>query len=252
MGLVETVAGERLDLVEQPLGSARGHTGVLLTAVHPLVAELGHLDLVLLAHCLAQVVRFRAREAGQRHRKAHRRLLVDQHAAGVLELGLHLGVLEVRASVTLLDGDEVIHEARIHRTRAVERSRGGDVLEVEPAADGKILEQLLHAAGLELEHAGCGALTEGVHHVRLLERQAQQIDVDPVPGPHQLARDVQDIERGETEDVHLDQPEVLDDALVPAHRGHFATSLNDRAFGQRCASHDHARSMGCERTHGAF
>ena len=111
---------------------------------------LGHLLGLLLAHRAAEQVGAAERVARERLRDLHDLLLVDDDAVGRLE-ELVDAVVHLRDRLaTVLAVDEVLHHAGAERARAVERDGGDDVLE---AVGLEVLEELLHAARLELEDA---------------------------------------------------------------------------------------------------
>ena len=133
---------------------------------------------------------------------------------------------------------------RAHRTRAVQRADGRDVLEVVRLHQP---QQLAHRAAVELEDAegvtaseqGVGVLVGGVLGQRV------EVDLDPAVGLHVLQRVVEDGEVAQAEEVHLDQPErlarrvvELGDDLAVLQPPHDRDDVE-----QRLARHDHARGV---------
>ena len=110
--------------------------------------------------------------------------------------------------------DEVLHHACVERARAIERAERDDVLEhLGPV----VLEELLHARRLELEHAGGLAALQELVGELVVEWQRPRSSFWPSRSgrafdePH---RDVEHGERLQAEEVELDQPRLLGVVLV--------------------------------------
>ncbi len=84
MGLVEAIAPELDDVVPGLLCGLLG-TSIGHGAFNELRREPFHDLGLLLAHCLAQVVRIVERKPAEFHRRQHDLLLVDDAAVGVLQ-----------------------------------------------------------------------------------------------------------------------------------------------------------------------
>ena len=199
--------------------------------------------LLLLAHRAAQQVGLAERVAGDLLRGRHHLLLVDDQAVrGPEDLGE--GLLELRVDrrdllAAVLAQGVVRVAVDAHRTGAVEREDGRDVLEVVRAHQP---QQRPHRPAVELEHPERVAVAQQRVRRRVVERQVLEDEVDAAVEHDVLDRVVEHGEVAEPEEVHLDQAERLagrvvelgDDraVLLPAH---------DRDdVDERLAAHDHA------------
>ena len=143
-------------------------------AAHELAALLGHLLGLLLAHRAAQQVGAAERVAGQHLRDLHHLFLVEDHAVGRREHRLQRGMQivdrrRVRVVAAVLAVDEVADHAGLERARAEQRHQRHDVFEpVRLQAP----DQVLHAAGFQLEHRGGLRLRHEVVGRLVVHRQA--------------------------------------------------------------------------------
>ena len=124
MGLVERISGERLDQREHLLGKLRRKT-LTIGAGQEFLPLLSHDLRDLLAHRLADYVRFTERVSGERLRDVEHLILIDDHAVGLFE-----NVLQVRVQVGHRHPAVLgVYEGRymLHRAGAIERDHRGDV-----------------------------------------------------------------------------------------------------------------------------
>ncbi len=147
VALVETVAGEGLDLVPQIRGLGARHAAAG-GAVDELLLHLGHDVGLLLAHGLAQHVRLGHAEAGHLHGDQHHLLLVDDDAVGLLQDRLHLGS-GIGEPLALLALDVLVDHAD-QGARPVERVQGGELVETRGLDPP---QQVRHTPRFELEDA---------------------------------------------------------------------------------------------------
>ena len=204
MGAVEGVVGRLLVGLPQLLDHVLARAGRAAARVE-LRLELGHRLAVLLADRLAQVVRARAGEAGERLGDLHRLLLVQDHAlAGlgdraqaVVDVADRLGV----ALAARVGGDLV------HGARAVERHERDEVLELGRL---DLLERLAHALGLELEHAHRVAAGHHLVGLVVVERQRRHVDPAVARALDDGQRVLDDVEVAQAQEVHLEQADLLD------------------------------------------
>ena len=205
MRLVETVAREFLEQVEDLVGlGGRDAVGVR-ASLHEGFALLHHLLELLLAHGPAQQVGAAEGVAGQDLRRLHDLLLINQNAIGLAGDGLQqcMGIEDLLLAMPPLD--EVRNQ--VHRTRTVERDECGDVLD---RGDLELLAQVAHAPGFQLEHAEGLGVVEQVVGLGVVERQVVEVELDAGGFPHHL-RGVADDRQGlETQEVHLQQAQVAD------------------------------------------
>ena len=201
---VESVARELLHQLPDALG-LRGGGVALAAARDELLALLGHELAVLLAHGAAEDVRLAHGEARHLGGDLHDLLLVHHDPVRLPRELLHRGVLVRDLGPAVLALDEVGNE--LHRAGSVERDHGDEVFEL---LGPETAERVAHPGRLELEHAE--RLRLGEHLVRFLvvERQAIEVEVEPAGLLDQRHRVGEHGERAESEEVHLQEPELLD------------------------------------------
>ncbi len=223
MRLGEAVGGELRDLLED-----RGRE-LLRHAARDRALDEGlalgvHLGLDLLAHGAAQKVGAAQRVARELAGDLHHLLLVDDDAVGLLQ-----DRLEQRVQILgLLDAVLAVDVARdvVHRPRPIERVHGDDVVE---AVRLELAQRIAHAAGFQLEHAGGLAAAQEVEGRRIVERQGRELEPGAALVDQALGQD-QEGERGQAEEVELDQARLLDVLHV---------ELGDRHVGARVAVQRH-------------
>ena len=153
VGLVKRVGREGLDGAPQRVHGGLG-VAVFLHAAPELVVLLGQHFGLLLTHCFTEAICLAGRVVGDLLRDTHDLLLVDDEAVGLIQDFLErLFQLRVNWSdflTAVLAVRVVPVGVHTHRAWAVERKGGHNILK---AGRLHALEQLLHAAGVELEDA---------------------------------------------------------------------------------------------------
>ena len=183
---------------------------VFAAALDELLALLGHLRRLLLAHRAAQQVGAAEGVAGQQLGGVLHLLLVDHHPVGVAADLLQQRVLVVTLPAALLHLDHLVDE--LHRARTIEGEQVDDVVDLpDPVA---LAAGLGHAAGLELEHAHRLAAVEQVEGRLVVQR-----NLAGCRSPAASRRMWRDglLDHGEVlepEEVHLEQPDLGDGAHV--------------------------------------
>ena len=168
MALVEAVAGELVDLVEDHRGLRRLHAARGGAVDEGLLLGI-HLRLDLLAHGAAQQVGATQRIAGQHLGHLHDLLLVDHDAEGLFQDRLQAGVQVVRLLLAQLDLD--VFRDVVHRAGTVQRHQGDDVLEPVRL---HALQHVAHAGAFQLEHADRVAAAHHFEAGRIVERDRLQ------------------------------------------------------------------------------
>src|SRR5215472_10376921 len=165
MGLVESVAGERLDELPELLGLLADRA--VLDASADELLSLGHHDFAfLLADRLAQQIRLRQRIAGDARGDAHDLFLIDEDPErffqDVGDLGKRIGnaARPAAAPNVILDG------ARVERARAKESIQSREVRE-DPRL--RTSQEIPHAAGVELKNAGGLTGSEELERLRVVQ-----------------------------------------------------------------------------------
>ena len=254
VGLVETVAGEELDELEDLVGllfadSALGTTG------HEAIAGGRHLLLVLFAHRAAQLVGLSQRKTCQVTRQAHNLFLIRDDAVRFLERRLHgrRFVFDLGAAVFAID--VVVHNAAAQRAGTIQRVQRDQVLETLRLG---LAQRLAHAGTFKLEHTVCLAVGKQLIRLRVVERQ--MIEVDLVAGGFLDVFDgvVEQRERAEAEEVHLEQTHPLNFlhrplcgdfvllAAIERRKFHHGPGSNDDAGGVHGGVTCHAFETTCD------
>ena len=178
---------------------------MLCEASHQRLPQGGHQLVVLLADGLAQVVRLGGAEPAEAAGDGHVLLLVDGHAVGRLQDGAQgFVVVDDRARVLLVAR---VRRDVLHRPRPVEGDDGDEVLELRGA---DIVQRLLHAGALELEHPGGVAPREHPVGLLVVERQPVDLDADAARALDDAERGLDHVEVAQAEEVHLEQAELGD------------------------------------------
>ena len=185
-------------------------------------AVLGHLLGLLLAHGATQHVGAAQRVAAQNLGGLHHLLLVDHDAVGLAE---HVGHCRVRV-LDFFPAVLACHETRdqVHGARAVQRVQRNQVF--QPAGLG-IHQHALHAHTFKLEHGFGLALGEQAVDLGIVERQVLvgKVFLAGVALHDELARDLQDGECGQPQEVELHQANRLHIVLVVLTDCRFAAGL---------------------------
>ena len=234
--LVEAVLGELLQGGEDLLG-------LLLVDV---VGGLGALDedRALLLHLLADLLAHRAAEhvgaaegvAGDDAGGFHHLFLVDQDAVGLLGdlLEERVRVFDEAGVVLALD---VVRD-ELHRARTVERDERDDLVDL---GDVELAAERLHAAGFELEHADGLRLIEEGEGLGVVEADFLDVEVGQLAVlADEILGVVDDRERLEAQEVHLQEAELLDGILGILGRQVAFLHRHRDDVGERAVGDDHA------------
>ena len=201
MRFVEAVARELLYDVEDVARLLR-----VDAVAHGPVDEFGalllHYLFFLLSHRAAQKVRFAERVARELARALHDLLLVEDDAVGVLHVRLEPRVEIVDLFLAVLALDVGVDHSAFERPGAVERDERDHVLE---AVGAKPPHERRHARRFELEYAERVAALEHVVGLRVVYRYFVEVDVPFAVALDVLHRAVEDGERAQAEEVHLDE-----------------------------------------------
>ncbi len=178
---------------------------------------LRHFLRLLLAHRAAQEVGAAERVARQHLRNLHHLLLVQDHAVSRREhrLQIRMQVIDRPGRLAVLARDEVIDHAGLERARAEERHERDDVFE---AVRLQAPDQILHAAGFQLEHRGRLASLQQLVRRRIVHRQVRHLErrlsVALALRVDDLHRPIDDRERSQPQEVELHETGGLDVVLV--------------------------------------
>ena len=238
--LVETVAGELVDQIEQRIGLGLLDPADFLAPGDEAFALDVHFGLDLLAHRAAQQIGVAERIAGKDLRRLHHLFLVDEDAVGLRQDAFELGMRKLDRDLARL----ALAEQRdvVHRARAVERDERDDVAEI-----GRLhcSQRAPHAFRFELEHAHRVARLHQFVDLGIVERQLGQVDVDLAP-LEQVDRLLEHRQRLEPEEVELDQSRALDILHVVLRHRHVRAriAVERHQLGQRPVADHHPRRMG--------
>ena len=120
----------------------------------------------------------------------------------------------------------------VHRARAVQRDERDEVVELRRA---DLAQRLLHALGLELEHADRVAAGEHLVGLRVVERQRRHVRARAARALDDVQRVLDDVEVAQAQEVHLQQAELLD-GLHRELRDHACSSRSPSRVGASPAS----------------
>ncbi len=240
MRLVEAIACELVDQVEQLVRLGLGDVVHLRAALDEQRALRVHLRLDLLAHRAAQQVGAAERIAGQDLRGLHHLFLIDEDAVGFLEDTLQQRVRIFDRLQALLTPPE--HRNIVHRTRAIERDERDDVAEI---GRPHRRQRAPHPFGFELEHAHRLTALEQFIDRRIVPAERGKVDADVARG-EQLDRLLQHRQRLEAKEVELHQPRSLDIFHVELRHRHVRAriAVQRDELRQRTVADHHARRMG--------
>ena len=239
MALVEAIAGELVDQVEQLIGLGRGD-GVDGGALDEARALRIHLGLDLLAHRAAKEIGLPKAVAGEHLRRLHHLFLVDEDAVG---LGQHLLKHRVRVSERHPAVLAVAEQRDIvHRAGAVERNQRDNVAECGRA---NRRQRAAHAFGFELEYPDGVAALKQVVDCGIVPGEAIVCDRNVTPGEQALGF-LEHRQRLESEEIELHQPRGLDVLHVELGHRHVRTrvAVERDEFVERAVADDDPGSMG--------
>ena len=235
VGLVETVALERLEGREDGVDRLRPHAS-LGRLGDELALQRPQDGGLLLADRVAQHVRLGAREAGQAHGGGHDVLLVHEDPIRPDEIRLQERVQVGHRLAAMLAGD-VVRDV-VHRARPVERDHGRQVVDRRGL---ELADVAPHPRRLQLEDAGRLAGRQQLERLPIVQRDPVQVDLDAAVRPDQVHRLAQDRQVREAQEVELEEPQRLHPVhLALGHRGVRVGRLLERhQVGQRLAADHH-------------
>ena len=237
VGFVESVAGKLGHEIENAFGLFRRNF-MGGAAGEEFLALRGHLVAILFAHGAAQDIGFAEGKSGQAIGDLHDLLLIKNDAVGFFQDFLQFRQIVGDFFLAVLAGDEIVDHAALDGAGAIERVERGQVFE----ARGLITAQdVAHAAGLKLEDGGgigaCKKLIGG----GIVERKRMEIDLHGAIGGDELHGIGENRERGQAEEIHLQQAEALESLHVVLRGDFFAIGFVERQqFGERLRRDDHA------------
>ena len=208
MALVEGVGGKLLPVAPDLLKHLR-----VVSILRATFDELGlhSIDdiLLLLAHGLSEGIRLATRKVGQQARQQHDLLLIDRDAVGILQVLLHDGDVVSDGFAAILAGNE--RRDVVHRARTIEGVHGHNVAD---AVGLQLLEVLLHTGRFELERShGASCLEEFVGQF-VIDWNLFDIDFDASCLADVVERFVDNAQRLEAKEVHLDESRRFDDVSI--------------------------------------
>ena len=247
VGFVEAIPGELGHQVED---GPRDVLGMMVgrRACHEVRALLLHLLLVLLAHRAAQQVGLAQRVARNDIGDLHHLFLVDDDAQRLLQQRLQLRQHVLHRAPPPLAFDEVVDHPALDGPRPVESiqrrkvfHRGGPVA----------AQHVAHPARLKLEYARSErAMEDLLVRRRVVQRDRREIEVDALRQFDQLERVVNDGQRGQTEEVHLQQAHLFDRLhVVRGDNGIVLGARHRHKFGKRLGRNHHARGVNTRAAH---
>ena len=251
MALVEGIGGELL-----PVGPYLLEHLLLMAVLHPLAhefhLELRHLVNLLLAHGLAEHVAFSSGEVGEEARQEHHLLLIDRDAVGLLQILLHDGDVVGNRLLAVLTRYE--RRNVVHRPRPVEGVHGYEVLEF---ARLELAQRVLHPLRLKLERGGGVSVAVELEGGGVIERYVVDVEVYAAVALDVLEGLLDDGERLEAEEVHLDQTGLLNHAPLVLSGDHLRAvgvgGHGDRhPVGDVVAADDHAAGVDAGAAHVPF
>ena len=248
MRLVERIGREGLP-VRPDLLADLGIVAMLGAALHETRLHLVQHILFLLPHRLAQGIGIRLAEIGQLLRKQHHLLLIDRHPVGILEVFLHIRQIVF----DLFPAELAVDELRdiFHRPGTVQGVHRDDILQ---AVRLQFPQVLLHPFRFKLEYPVGIAPAEQLVSLMVVQRNMVDVDPDAVPPLDIVQRPLDDRQRLQAQEVHLQQAHRLHVlALVLGYR-HFRILGRPRGhvFHQILRRDNHPAGMGSHAPDAAF
>ena len=216
MGLVERVAGKRLPVLPDLLERV-GVVAALVSALEELGLHLGDQVALLLAHRLPQRVGLTLGEAGELLRQQHDLLLVHGDAVGLREVLLAGVEVVLDRFLAMLPADK--RRDVLQRSGTVERVHGDQVRKLRRL---EVLQVPLHADRLVLENADRVPALEQLIRGGVVERERLRVELHATAALDVADRILDDGQRLEPEEVHLEQTGVLRDGVVELRAHHVA------------------------------
>ncbi len=214
MSFVEAITGEFLHEIKniggRPLvDAARGRT------LHEDLALLGHLLGFFLAHGTAQDIGASERVAGQHLGDLHHLLLIENHAVRRFENMREIWMQILHGRPPLLAVDEIVHHARLQRSRAEKRHQGDDIGE---SIRLQAANQIFHTSRFELKNRRGRAGLDELEGRRIICRDGADFDRILLRHPTTLVDGAQstvdDRQGAQSEKIEFDQTHCLDVVFV--------------------------------------
>ena len=219
MALIESIGGKLLP-VGPDFFEHLGVVPILLSAGDKLRLHMVQLIAQLLTHSLTQGIALASGKVSQKAREKHHLLLIDRNAVGVLQVLLHDGDV-------ILDGlaaPFAVNEVRnvVHRSRTVEGIHGDEVLK---RAGLQLTQILLHTGRFKLEGTNGTSLTVELIGLRVIDGDGININHLSRVKSHILHGLLDDGERLQPQEVHLDKSRVFNHTAFILGDEHFFTRL---------------------------
>ena len=184
MRAIKAVRRKGFDLFEDRSGERRVDA-ILFRAVDKALALLFHDGFVLLAHRGAQDIRLLERVSGQRLRRAHHLLLINDDAVGVAQHRLQQRMIVFDRLLAVLAIDEMLDHRfavfdRVERPGTEERDRRDHILKVGGFQLG---DKPAHPGAFHLENADCVAAREDLVGIGIVEPEPVQVRRAPSHPP---------------------------------------------------------------------
>ena len=206
MRFVEAVTGKLLDDVEDLL--RRFFVDISLrTPFDELRALLLHDVRLLLAHGAPEKVGLAEGVPGEYGGALHHLLLVEDDAVGLAQHAFEQRMEILHRSASVLALNILVHHSAAEGAGTVHGEHGDKVLETVHL---ELLEQLAHSGRFKLEDSQSVGLLQHFVGLPVVERDALHVGERLPPQRDVLQRLFDDGERPESEEVHLDEAELLD------------------------------------------
>ena len=204
MGLVESVSGELVDFGPDLFREFGFDIIGFLAPLDEVDFLLLHDVHFFLSDGASDDVGMTEGEAGEFLDHLHDLLLIQHDAVGFLEDRLHFGMVVDNRLETFFASDKGGNE--LHRSGPVDRQKSDDVFN---GLHDELTAESLHAAGFELEDRDGVTPVEEVVGVFVVEWDPVDVDVDIAVFLDVRKRVGDHGQRAETEEVHLQQPQLL-------------------------------------------
>ena len=140
-------------------------------------------------------------------------LLVDNHAVGLFQHGLELGQLVFDFPRTVFALDEIVDHAAADWTGTVERIERGQMFQT---GRFEAAENVLHPGTFKLKHTAGQSRGKEIVGLLIVEREGVHVQIEALVLFEHLQGVVDDRQRGQGQEVHLQEP----DSFHVGHRIH--------------------------------
>ena len=211
MRLVETIAGELFDQIEEVFGN-RDINVTFLRAVDVLLFVFGDDGQLLFADRFNALIRLAKRDAADAVQNPHHLFLVNHHAVGFFQNRVDHR-MNLRGLLPLVLHVDIVHDhAAFERPWPVQSTRRDDVCE---CVGLHLLKEVSNSPGLKLEDPFCFAALEQRERLRVVEWKLQWVDLLAGRLLNILNGLVQNREIPQAQKVHLQQAGRFDVIAVP-------------------------------------